>query len=177
MKRQRTSEGKEAERCSPGAAAKPPWFAHSQAALGPSARTPRELFPADTPSGQRYRAGCGGSHPGSRCPARQGRGGRYGNRSPGEATRGEGRSGRCRCPRRALTQHEGAEAPGHALGQVVHIELHGVQGQRLLHGGAGAAAGRHPEPWQTPAGRREAEGNGGSKCRARRSSRARRHRP
>lgn len=60
-----------------------------------------------------------------------------GTRAPGMR-----RPGRPRCPRRALTQHEGAEAPGHALGQVVHIEFHGVQRQRLLHRGGGAAARR-----------------------------------
>lgn len=58
-----------------------------------------------------------------------------GTRAPGRR-----RPGRPRVPRRALTQHKVAEAPGHALGQVVHIELHGVQRQRLLHGDAGAAA-------------------------------------
>lgn len=79
-----------------------------------------------------------------------------GEHDPPEAAGGPGRGG----PRRALTQHEGAEAPGHALGQVIHIELDGVQGQRLLHGAAGTAAGRHPEPWETPAGRREAEEGG-----------------
>lgn len=93
--------------------------------------------------------------PGAARPGR-GVGGRGGTRAPV----------RRRAPRRALTQHEGAEAPGHALGQVVHIELHGVQGQRLLHGGAGTAAGRHPEPRLTPAarpsaGKRRGRGKGG----------------
>lgn len=99
--------------------------------------------------------------------AQLGRGRRWANTTPREAAaEGKGPAGRAgpraeagrrQCPRCALTQHEGAEALGHALGQVVHIELHGVQGQRLLHGDASTAAGRHPEPWQTP-GRRKTEG-------------------
>lgn len=108
-------------------------------------------------------------------PRRSG-GGCGGTRAPGEdgGRAGPGRAG----PRCALTQHEGAEAPGHALGQVVHIELHGVQRQRLLHGAAGTAAGRHPEPWQTPAappgaGKRRRRGKGGRcpRYRSRRRSR------
>lgn len=45
-------------------------------------------------------------------------------------------------PRSVLTQHEGAEAAGHALGQVVHVQLHRVQRRRLLHGDARPPAGR-----------------------------------
>lgn len=40
---------------------KSPWFAHSQAALGPSARTPRELFPGGHSLGTAIPGG--GSHP------------------------------------------------------------------------------------------------------------------
>lgn len=45
-------------------------------------------------------------------------------------------------PCSVLTQHEGAEAAGHALGQVVHVQLHRVQRRRLLHGDARPPAGR-----------------------------------
>lgn len=44
-------------------------------------------------------------------------------------------------PIQLFPQHEGAEAPGHALGQVVDIELHRVQGGRRLHGGTGSRGG------------------------------------
>lgn len=104
----------------------------------PSGSLPRRA----APSGERCRAGIAtpgagggdfGPFPGA---AKPGRGGQWRNASPRESVP--------RLPRRALTQHQGAEAPGHALGQVVHIELHGVQRQRFLHEAAGAAAGRQP---------------------------------
>lgn len=38
-----------------------------------------------------------------------------------------------------LTQHDGAEPPGQALGQVVHVELHRIEIRRL-----------HQDPWRRP---------------------------
>lgn len=120
------------------AALHPPDTAAARSALrepSPAGRSLRRTIPGGDrhPRGRRRRLR-------PRFPARESRAAVVGGETGAPGRR---RPVRPRVPRRALTQHKVAEAPGHALGQVVHIELHGVQRQRLLHGDgdAGAAAG------------------------------------
>lgn len=52
-----------------------------------------------------------------------------------------------------LTEHDGAEAPGHALGQVVNVELHRVQHRGRVHdmgGGSSRRRGDRPTPRGLP---------------------------
>lgn len=55
-----------------------------------------------------------------------------------------------------LTQHDGAEPPGQALGQVIHVELHRIEIRRL-----------HWDPWrlwpQSPFGTRQRLGSSGTR--------------